>query len=120
MAWHKKKNTTENITSVSYVDLLLSIIRNCQLHTSIYNKRDDFSFHITNGSLLRSNFPSSPAYGVLFHILYDLQGLAPHMNVYSDGQTTFQVNYTNRDASWNACNRYLGNIMIEIGSNQTI
>ena len=35
-----------------------------QLHTSIYDKRDDFNFHITNFPFLGSNIPSSPAYGV--------------------------------------------------------
>ena len=35
-----------------------------QLHTSIYDKRDDFNFHITNFPFLSSNIPSSPAYGV--------------------------------------------------------
>ena len=37
------------------------------LHTSIYDKRDDFNFHITNFPFLSSNInyiPSSPAYGV--------------------------------------------------------
>ena len=33
-------------------------------HTSIYDKRDDFNFHITNFPFLSSNIPSSPAYGV--------------------------------------------------------
>ena len=51
-------------TSASYLDLLLSIGRDGQLHTSIYDKRDDFNFHITNFPFLRSNIPSSPAYGV--------------------------------------------------------
>ena len=32
--------------------------------TSIYDKRDDFNFHITNFPFLRSNIPTSPAYGV--------------------------------------------------------
>ena len=32
----------------SYLDLLLSIGRDGQLYTSIYDKRDDFNFHITN------------------------------------------------------------------------
>ena len=36
------KDTTESITSASYLDLLLSIGRDGQLHTSIYEKRDDF------------------------------------------------------------------------------
>ena len=32
--------------------------------TSLYDKRDDFNFHITNFPFLSSNIPSSPAYGV--------------------------------------------------------
>ena len=35
-----------------------------QLRTSLYDKRDDFNFHITNFPFLSSNIPSSPAYGV--------------------------------------------------------
>ena len=58
------KDTTESNSSASYLDLLLSIGRNGQLHTSIYDKRDDFNFHITNFPFLSSNIPSSPAYGV--------------------------------------------------------
>ena len=50
------KDTTESNTSVSYLDLLLSIGRDGQLHTS--------HFHITNFPFLSSNIPSSPAYGV--------------------------------------------------------
>ena len=58
------KDTTESTTSAFYLDLLLSIGRDCQLHTSIYDKRDDFNFQITNFPFLSSNIPSSPAYGV--------------------------------------------------------
>ena len=58
------KDTTESTTSAFYLDLLLSIGRDGQLHTSIYDKRDDFNFHITNFPFLSSNIPSSPAYGV--------------------------------------------------------
>ena len=36
------KDTTESNTSASYLDLLLSIGRDGQLHTSLYDKRDDF------------------------------------------------------------------------------
>ena len=57
------KETTESITSASYLDLLLSIGRDGQLHTSIYD--NDFNFHITNSPCLSSNIPSSsPSYGV--------------------------------------------------------
>ena len=58
------KDTTENITSASYLDLLLSIGKDGQVHTSIYYKRDDFNFHITKFPFLSSDIPSSPAYGV--------------------------------------------------------
>ena len=58
------KDTTESTTSASYLDLLLSIGRDGQLHTSIYDKRDDLDFHIANFPLLSSNIQSSPAYGL--------------------------------------------------------
>ena len=58
------KDTTESNTSASYLDLLLSIGRHGQLDTSLYDKRDDFNFHITNFPFISSNIPSSPIYGV--------------------------------------------------------
>ena len=84
------KNTTESNTSASYLDLLLSIGRDGQLHTSIYDKRTDFNFHITNFPFLSSNIPTSPAYGVLFRSLYGMPGLAPRMDVYPEGDATFK------------------------------
>ena len=60
------KDTTESNTSASYLDLLLSIGRDGQLYISIYDKHDDFNFHITNFPFLSSNIPTSPAYGVFF------------------------------------------------------
>ena len=58
------KDTMESNTYASYLDLLLSISRDHQLHTSLYDKRDNFNFHITNFPFLSSNIPSSPAYGI--------------------------------------------------------
>ena len=58
------KDTAESNTSASYLDLLLSIGRDGQLHTSLYDKRGDFNFHITNFPFLSSNIPSSTAFGV--------------------------------------------------------
>ena len=54
------KDTTESNTSASYLELLLSIGRDGQLRTFLYDKRDDFNFHITNFPFLNSNIPSSP------------------------------------------------------------
>ena len=61
------KDTTESNTSASYLDLLLSIESDGQLRTSLYDKRDDLNFHITNFPFLSSNILSSPTYGVLSH-----------------------------------------------------
>ena len=60
----ENKDTLESNTSASDLDLLLSIESDGQLRTSLYDKRDDFNFHITNFPFLSSNIPSSPAYGV--------------------------------------------------------
>ena len=45
-------------------DTTSRIGRDGHLRTSLYDKHDDFSFHITNFPFLSSNIPSSPAYGV--------------------------------------------------------
>ena len=74
------KDTTENNTSVSYLDLLLLIGRDGQLRTSLYDKRDDFNFHITNFPFLSSNIPSSS----------DTPGLLFLWMFYSEGDATFQ------------------------------
>ena len=58
------KDTIDSITSASYLDLLPSIGRGGQLHTSIYDKRNDSNFHITNFPFMSSNIQSLPAYGV--------------------------------------------------------
>ena len=58
------KDTTESNYSAFYLDLLLSIGRDGKLRTSLYDKRDDFNFHITNFPFLSYNIRSSPAYYV--------------------------------------------------------
>ena len=58
------KDTTESFTSASYFDLLLSVGRDGQLRTSLYDKRNGFNFHITNVPFLSSNNRYSHASGV--------------------------------------------------------
>ena len=84
------KDTTKGTHFASYIDLLLSIEKNRQFPTSIYDKRDDFSFHITTCPFLSINLPSSPIYGVFISQLYDTPGLASRIIVYSVGQATFK------------------------------
>ena len=96
------KDITESTTSASYLDLLLSIGRDVQLHTSIYDKRDDFNFHITNVP-----FSSNKSWVVIFYLrrpmaflslnLYDTPGLAPRMDVLLWGPDDFPISYSNKD-----------------------
>ena len=58
------KETTETNNSASYLDIMLSYDTDGHMNTSLYDKRDDFNFSITNFPFLCSNIPSSPAYGV--------------------------------------------------------
>ena len=85
------KDTTDSITSAYYLDLLLSIERDGQLFTSIYDKRDAFNFHITNFPFLGSNIPSSPTYGVFYLLDYTIHpDLLLVWMFYSEGHATFQ------------------------------
>ncbi|KAK3100741.1 hypothetical protein FSP39_024528 [Pinctada imbricata] len=58
------KETTETNNSASYLDIMLSYDTDGHMNTSLYDKRDDFNFSITNFPFLSGNIPSSPAYGV--------------------------------------------------------
>ena len=99
---------------------LLLIERNGQLHTSFYDKRDDFNFYITNFLFLSSYIPSLQVYDVLSLSLFDTPGFAPRINVLFGGPGKFPVIYSNRDTSWNAWNRPSGSLMIDTGSYSTI
>ena len=112
------KDTTESITSASYLDLLLLIGRNGQHHASIYDKRDS-NFHITNFPFLSSNISSFQAYDVLSLSLFDTPRFAPRINVWFRGPGDFSVSYSNRDTLWNAWNRHSGNFMVDMGSYST-
>ena len=109
------KDTTESTTSASYLDLLLSIVRDGQFHTSIYDKRDDFNFHITNFPFLSSNILLRRPMACLSLNLYDTPGLAPRMNVLFWGPGDFPVSYSNRDTLRNAWNRHSGSFMVDTG-----
>ena len=44
----------------NYLDLTFLIGKNNRLYTKLYDKRDDFNFHIVSLPLLSSNIPSAP------------------------------------------------------------
>ena len=114
------KDTTECNTSASYLDLLLSIESDGQLQTSLYDKRDDFNFNITNFPFLSSNIPSSPAYGVFISQLIRYARLAPLMNVLFLGRRDFHLSSSDRNMSWNVWNRPSGSFMVDMGISSNI
>ena len=48
----------------NYLDLTFIIGSSNRLHTKLYDKRDDFDFHIVDFPFYSSNIPSNPSYGV--------------------------------------------------------
>ena len=84
--------------------LLLTRIYSCRLRgivnfTFIYDKHDDFNFHIINFPFLGSNIPTSPTHDVLTHSLYDMHRLAPHMDVLLWRQRDFAISFSCTDHS---------------------
>ena len=60
----EKANKSDHLAD--YLDLTFIIDSGGKLSTRLYDKRDDFDFHIVNFPFLSSNIPSGPSYGVTF------------------------------------------------------
>ena len=58
----EKANTSDDLAN--YLDLTFIIGSNNRLYTRLYDKCDDFDFHIVSFPFLLSNIPSNPLYGV--------------------------------------------------------
>ena len=58
----EKANKSDHLAD--YLDLTFIIDSGSKLSTRLYDKRDDFDFHIVNFPFLSSNIPSGPSYGV--------------------------------------------------------
>ena len=56
-----KANTSDKETS--FLDLKIKVIGN-DIHTSVYDKRDDFGFTIVNFLWLSGDVPRLPSYGI--------------------------------------------------------
>ena len=57
------KKTTESVDMVSYLDVSIHISSG-KFVTDVFDKRDNFNFHIVNFPFLDSNIPLKPAYGI--------------------------------------------------------
>ena len=111
------KDMTESNTSASYLNLILMIGRDGQLHTSIYEKQcyDEFNFHITNCHSWVAIYQHHQTLASLSRSLNDMPGHVPHMDVLFRGLCNFQISFSNRDTSRNAQIRHWGSFMVDTG-----
>ena len=61
----EKANASDNLAN--YPDLTIILGSNNRLYTKLYDKSDDFDFHIVNFPFLSSNIASSPSLVYIFH-----------------------------------------------------
>ena len=87
------KDTTESNISATYLVLLLSMGREIKIHTSIYDKHDDFNFQAFRSW-------SSSVYGVLVSQLIVTPGIAPHMDVLFWGQRDLPISFSKMDTRY--------------------
>ena len=58
------ESTNQSDNLASYLDLTFTIEKDRKLSTKLYDKRDDFEFHIVNFPFMSSNILSGPSFGV--------------------------------------------------------
>ena len=67
-----KANNSDKETS--FLDLNIKVIGS-DIHTSVYDKRDDFGFPIVNFPWLSGDVPRLPSYGIYIRSWLDLLGV---------------------------------------------
>ena len=67
-----KANTSDKETS--FLDLNIKVVGS-DIHTSVYDKRDDFGFPIVNFPWLSGDVPRLPSYGIYIRSWLDLLGV---------------------------------------------
>ena len=74
-----KTNTSDKETS--FLDLNMKVI-DSNVHTSVYDKRDDFGFPIADFLWLSGDVPRLPSYGFYIFSWLDLLGVAVAFLIY--------------------------------------
>ena len=82
----EKANKSDHLAD--YLDLTFIIDSGGKLSTRLYDKRDDFDFHIVNFPFLSSNIPSGPSYGVHISQLIRYARCCSHYMMISDIATS--------------------------------
>ena len=104
-----KENTSDDLAN--YLDLTFIIGSNNRVYTKLYDKRDDFDFHIVNFPFLSSNILSIPSYGVY---ISQLIKYARCCSYYDDSINVWLTDSYLRAMKWNAWEIHLKNFMADI------
>ena len=105
------KDTTESNTSASYLDLLLSIGRDCQMRTSFTTISTSISRTVRSWVAI---FHHRQPMAFLSRNSYGMPGLAPLIIVLLQGRRDFHISSSDRDMSGNIWNRPSGSFMADI------
>ena len=91
----EKANKSDHLAD--YLDITFIIDSGGKLSTRLYDKHDDFDFHIVNFPFLSSNIPSSPCYVVCtFHSSLDLHDAAHTMRISYITTSAWLINFCHK------------------------
>ena len=85
----EKANKSDHLAD--YLDLTFVIDSGGNLSTRLYDKRDDFDFHIVNFPFLSSNIPSGPSSVCIFHSSLDMHDTVHTMMISDIATSTWLI-----------------------------
>ena len=90
----EKANKSDHLAD--YLDLTFIIDNGGKLSTRLYDKRDDFDFHIVNFPFLSSNIPSFPSYGVYISQPLDMHDAAHTMRISDIATSAWLIDFCHK------------------------
>ena len=90
----EKANKSDHLAD--YLDLTFIIGSGGKLSTRLYDKRDDFDFHVVNFPYLSSNIPSGPSYGGTFHSSLDMHDAAHTVMISDIATSAWLINFCHK------------------------
>ena len=92
----EKANKSDHLAD--YLDLTFIIDSGGKLSTRLYDKRDDFDFHIANFPILSSNIPSGPGLLMvcIFHCSLDMHDAVHTMMISDIATSAWLIDFCNK------------------------
>ena len=113
-AWDRRHDGEQHLCFL--LGCIPSIGSDGQLRTSLYDKRDDFNFHITDVPFLSRNIPSSPVYWVFISQLVRYTRACSFYECFIlRAVRDFHLSFEDRDMSGNVWNCPSGSFMVDMG-----